>query len=370
MQSTFLSLTSRLCAVGARICVRRFSSSKISSSNSNSIGSASYTNVNSNIITSNNASVDPVANSSASASNQHVVEFQLSSSASTRLDVAIVSHFRENATSNSESSRSMTKDSRHNYTEPSAPKPAAVAVKVRPLRGREGRQQHSARLLESHKASAFTASTLPSLMPKSTFEDSRRKSYELRRSERQRLREAELDLNVAHNSVLINGIVEEVFEDDEEVNVSDVTPSASVSVNSRDFDYFMNVTASLASRQRVSHMIENGMVSVNGSTVVSKSHILADGIHAVSVSLPFGSIISDVSNSSASPFPILYEDDALLVICKPAGIIVHPSPSLQDADAPSIVSRLLEHGFSLPASQYAIHRFNHTFFIMIHPCLL
>ena len=364
MQNPFLSFNARLCAVVTRFCARRFSDSTSSRSNISSTGSTGNAIENSDSIISSNSSVGPIAKSAASASNQHLIEFQLSSSASTRLDVSIVSHFRVNGTPHSENRRSLTNDSRrHSPPEPSSHTPAAVPLKVRPLRGREGRQQHSAKLLESVRVPASTAASPPSLMPKSTFEDSRRKSYENRRAERQRLREAELDLNVEHSSELSGGTVEDVFEDDEDVYEfgPDATAAASISVNNRDFDYFMNVTASLASRQRVSQLIENGMVSVNGSPVASKSHILAEGIHAVSVSLPFGSINSEVSVANASPFPILYEDDALLVIGKPAGIIVHPSPSVQDADSPSVVSRLLEHGFLLPASQFAIHRFIHNF---------
>jgi hypothetical protein len=304
-----------------------------------------------------------------SAPKQHLIQFQLSPSSSTRLDVAIVSHFRIPDTSKSENAPSLTSAHR---LKPAPAAPAdqcstasvheaalsvAILSKGRPPRGRQGRQQHSANAVPARHVPPLSPS--PSL--KSSIEISRRKLYELRRTERQRFSEAECSPNSAPDSNL-NGAISEDFaaDDDEEFAQSSQTSLPVISVNQDDFEYHMNVTATLASRERVSQLIESGMVSLNGSPVSSKSHLLAEGNHSLAVTLPFGTNRPKVSNRSACPFPVLYEDDTILVICKPPGIVVHPTSSVHDACTPSVVSTLLEHGFSLPASQAAIHRFDDT----------
>jgi hypothetical protein len=336
-------------AAVARLCTRRFSSRYLIECSERG-----------NSPINSNAVIGPSATSAASANHQHLIQFQISSVSCTRLDVAIVSHFRLPGTVTSEA-RIFPASDRRKSLEPAAVLPAAAALKGRPPRGREGRQQHIAKskALEDIQVATSVSATVH----KSTLEDSRRKLYELRRAERQRLNEAELDIKNAHNSELNEGTADDLAVDDEELCAvgSNLTPGSSISVNNNDFDYHMNVTASLASRQRVSQLIENGMVSVNDSVVTSKSHIVAEGKHSVSVSLPFGSKVPQAAIASAIPFPILYEDDAFLVICKPPGIVVHPTPSVHDACTPSVVSRLLEQGLLLPASQSAIHRFLSTF---------
>jgi hypothetical protein len=306
------------------------------------------------------------ATSAASAPNQHQIQFQLSSTMSARLDVAIVSHFRFSGSANPEHQQLVPSDSRcHHSQVPVEVTLDAVPLKGQRFRGRQGRQQHSAMISGTLQVPTFSALTQPRLMQKGALEDSRRKLYELRRAERQRLDEAEFDRNNRLNSD-IDGSMVDAFADEDDGEGCAVRPnfssSASISVNSNDFEYHVNVAASLASRQRVGQLIENGMVSVNGSTLTSKSHILTEGTHAVCVTLPLGSMERHISDSSDFPFPILYEDDALLVICKPSGIVVHPTPSVHDAEMPSVVSRLLQHGFLLPASQSAIHR-------SIHKCV-
>ena len=305
------------------------------------------------------------ATSAASAPNQHQIQFQLSSTMSARLDVAIVSHFRFSGSAIPESQQLLPSGNRCHSQDPVEVTLGAVPLKGQRFRGRQGRQQHSAMISGTLQVPTFSALTQPRLMQKGALEESRRKLYELRRAERQRLDEAEFDRNKRLNSDIDGSMVDAFADEDDEEGCAvrpNFSSSASISVNNDDFDYHVNVTASLASRQRVGQLIENGMVSVNGSTVTSKSHILAEGIHAVCVTLPLGSMDRHVSDSSAFPFPILYEDDALLVICKPSGIVVHPTPSVHDAEMPSVVSRLLQHGFLLPASQSAIHR-------SIHKCV-
>ena len=308
------------------------------------------------IIVYGNSDVSQVNRRSVTVPNQHVIQFQLSSTLSARLDVAIASHFRVSGTAISDNAQSPIIGNCHKSTDSHM---GASPLKDQRFRGRQGRQHHRATKSDSLREPSFSASTPSHVMQKNISEDSRRKLYERRRAERQRLHESEFDQNNRHKSEIDCAMEANIDEDEEEIFAvqSKFASSAPISVNNNDFDYHVNVTAALASRQRVSQLIENRMVSVNGSTVISKSHTLAEGVHSICVSLPFGSTDPYVSSSSAFPFPILYEDESLLVICKPPGIVVHPTPHVHDSDVPSVVSRLLQQGFLLPASQSAIHRF-------------
>lgn len=75
------------------------------------------------------------------------------------------------------------------------------------------------------------------------------------------------------------------------------------------------------SRNRIQSLITKGHVSVNGKAVTEPKTKLASGV-VISLTLP--------EPESADPLPekialnILYEDDDLIVINKPAGLVVHP----------------------------------------------
>jgi len=81
--------------------------------------------------------------------------------------------------------------------------------------------------------------------------------------------------------------------------------------------------ADAATRTRVQTWIENGQVAINGRIVCRVSTRAAAG-DVVTVSLPA------VEPRRASPaenvaLDVLYEDDHLLVLDKPAGVVVHPT---------------------------------------------
>src|SRR5262249_19021761 len=78
-----------------------------------------------------------------------------------------------------------------------------------------------------------------------------------------------------------------------------------------------------ATRTRVQAWIENGSVAVNGATIRRAAARAALG-DRISVLLPeppprMAMAAEDV------PLDVLYEDDYLLAINKPAGIVVHPT---------------------------------------------
>ena len=75
------------------------------------------------------------------------------------------------------------------------------------------------------------------------------------------------------------------------------------------------------SRSRVQALIKQGAVSLSGKTVTEAKHKLAAG-DAVTVAVPEPEPAEP--QGEAIPLDILFEDDALVVVNKPAGLVVHP----------------------------------------------
>ena len=91
------------------------------------------------------------------------------------------------------------------------------------------------------------------------------------------------------------------------------------------------------SRARFQNLIAAGQVTVNGRTIVEAKHAVKPG-DAVSVEMP------PLEDATPEPEPmqlnIVYEDDDLLVIDKPAGLVVHPGPGNWSG---TLVNGLLAH---------------------------
>lgn len=96
-----------------------------------------------------------------------------------------------------------------------------------------------------------------------------------------------------------------------------------------------------ASRNQVEKLIEKGFVSINDKVVTKTSQKVHLG-DRVTYSLPeaepkeVAEIDFDVE--------VLYEDEYLLVINKPSGLVVHPAPSVKEA---TLVDWLIAKGISL-----------------------
>ncbi len=85
-------------------------------------------------------------------------------------------------------------------------------------------------------------------------------------------------------------------------------------------DKYLNDTFSEFTRSHLQNLIEKGLVTVNGNTTKC-GHKLHDGDHvAMIIPLPEPSKI----NPENIPINIVFEDESLLVINKPAGMVVHP----------------------------------------------
>ncbi len=91
------------------------------------------------------------------------------------------------------------------------------------------------------------------------------------------------------------------------------------------------------SRTRLARLIEDGQVRINGAVVTdAKARVAEDDEVAITVPTPEDSHIlpEDIA------LDILYEDADLLVVNKPAGMVVHPAPGTPGG---TLVNALLHH---------------------------
>ncbi|MEA1879763.1 MAG: RluA family pseudouridine synthase [Campylobacterota bacterium] len=95
------------------------------------------------------------------------------------------------------------------------------------------------------------------------------------------------------------------------------------------------------SRNQVEKLIKDGLVSVNGKTVVKTSFKVVEGDE---VAYAFKEAEKRVVPPVDFDVEVLYEDDYLLVVNKPSGLVVHPAPSVKE---PTLVDWLIHKGISL-----------------------
>ncbi len=91
------------------------------------------------------------------------------------------------------------------------------------------------------------------------------------------------------------------------------------------------------SRSRLKALANEGRVSVGGRTIVEADYRVKPG-DAVELLLPEPAPAAPAPQ--AMPLDVVYEDDALVVIDKPAGLVVHPGAGNQDG---TLVNALLAH---------------------------
>jgi len=95
------------------------------------------------------------------------------------------------------------------------------------------------------------------------------------------------------------------------------------------------------SRNQVEQLIKEGLVSVNGKTVLKTGKKLLVG---ETISYRFKEIVPKEPVIIDFDVEILYEDDVVMVINKPAGLVVHPASSVKEA---TLVDWLIKKGISL-----------------------
>ena len=104
-----------------------------------------------------------------------------------------------------------------------------------------------------------------------------------------------------------------------------------------------------ATRTRVQAWIENGMVSVNGTPVhrVAARTALGDIVTVVLPSTPADAARGPMAAEDVT-LHVVYEDDHLLALDKPAGVVVHPTHAHGSG---TIMNALLWHAREWPAGQ-------------------
>ena len=88
-------------------------------------------------------------------------------------------------------------------------------------------------------------------------------------------------------------------------------------------DAFLGYNTDELSRSYAVKLIEKGRVTINGKTVTSKKHAVSAGDEIV-IDMPEPETL-DVQPENI-PLEIVYEDDDVLVVNKPRGMVVHPGP--------------------------------------------
>ena len=108
-------------------------------------------------------------------------------------------------------------------------------------------------------------------------------------------------------------------------------------------DRFLAEAIGTVSRSRVKVLIEEGRLSRDGVVLREPAEaVRAGALYRLGFPVP----VSATPLPQAIPFPILYEDADLIVLDKPAGLVVHPAPGNLDH---TLVNALLAHcGDTLP----------------------
>jgi len=102
-------------------------------------------------------------------------------------------------------------------------------------------------------------------------------------------------------------------------------------------DIFLTEFLDAVSRNRVKSLIQTGAVTMDGATITDPSHRVKPGQN-------FAIIIPDSTPALIEPeaidLKVLFEDEDVIVIDKPAGMVVHPAPGSPNG---TLVNALLAH---------------------------
>jgi 23S rRNA pseudouridine1911/1915/1917 synthase len=115
------------------------------------------------------------------------------------------------------------------------------------------------------------------------------------------------------------------------------TTTAAPEARGQRLDRFLADAIGTLSRSRVKTLIEQGQASRDGEVLSEPSDPVRPGsLYELVLPPPKPA----TPQPQAIPFPILYEDTDLIVLDKPAGLVVHPAPGNEDG---TLVNALLSH---------------------------
>jgi 23S rRNA pseudouridine1911/1915/1917 synthase len=118
------------------------------------------------------------------------------------------------------------------------------------------------------------------------------------------------------------------------------TPLSATATESDDgkrADQFLADAFATVSRSRIKALIEEGRVSMNGARLQRPAEKIVPG-DVLTLAMPSAAPARPVAQTI--PFAVLYEDADLIVLDKPAGLVVHPAPGNEDG---TLVNALLAH---------------------------
>jgi 23S rRNA pseudouridine1911/1915/1917 synthase len=101
-------------------------------------------------------------------------------------------------------------------------------------------------------------------------------------------------------------------------------------------DRFLTQSLAGQSRSRIQHLIKDGLVTVAGRSAKANHSVRAGEI----VELDIPASVEAAVDAEALPLPIVYQDHDLVVVDKPAGMVVHPSAGHATG---TLVNALLHH---------------------------
>jgi 23S rRNA pseudouridine1911/1915/1917 synthase len=110
-------------------------------------------------------------------------------------------------------------------------------------------------------------------------------------------------------------------------------------------DKYLNLHVANASRTKIQNGIEAEAVKVNGK--VTKASYKVKPLDVITLSLPQPPRDTEILAENI-PIDILYEDDVLLIVNKPAGMVVHPAHGNWDG---TLINALVYHFQNLPTGR-------------------
>ncbi len=115
-----------------------------------------------------------------------------------------------------------------------------------------------------------------------------------------------------------------------------------VSTTHKRLDRYLSQEITDLSRSRVQQLIEQSKVQVNGKVCTLKKAMVKNG-DRITLEIPPPEVMELLPQDI--PLDILYEDEHLIILNKPAGLVVHPAPGHPDG---TLVNALLAHCPHLP----------------------
>lgn len=123
-------------------------------------------------------------------------------------------------------------------------------------------------------------------------------------------------------------------------------------------DAFVASIEDIRSRGHAQELIESGCVQVNGVVCTKSASHLSEG-DLVAVALPDIPVVSGEIEPRDLSLPILHEDEACMVINKPAGFAVHPGAGMPPSEMTilhGVAHLFLKRGLSFAPSHVLVHR--------------